>query len=366
MRLAGTYHPIEYILLRLEFFFPTLENVGAIYLSEEELNYIINGDKQEIEVFDQVNLQKIRSKRSFTFDWTASPNLLDTPVYSKQNSLYDEEKNTTLLIYLPSEKRDFCDVLILTFPRNQVMKGTKDVFSGISTAEKSLIATFSLNILKSEYERIQAEKSIIEGFSHVQKRQLQKIDQLNHSLEETKKLYLTSLQILISEYFERLSKEYECTFVPSDDLIEKIAHLQLGIDDIYFNLRSAADLGYHLLFGEQVIKIPASYITSNESQFKQLDIQSNKSDKVFYLLNRYEFAAEFLRDKSLPINGKNVAKHLDPPVTPPAITDAVKKNEKRIQFLLNQYTEKWPLIRINLKPIERLNDSRQRGNKIAV
>ena len=368
MRLAGTYHPIEYILLRLEDFFPTLENVGAIYLSEEELNYVINGDKQEIEVFDQVNLQKIRSKRSFAFDWTVSPNLLDTPVYSKQNSLYDEEKNTTLLIYLPSEKRDLCDVLMLTFPRNQVMKGTTDVFSSISTAEKSLIAVFVLNVVKSEFLRIRAERKIVDGFSHIQKSQLQKMDQLSLTLDETKRLYLNSLRVLIHEYFDKLSKEYSCSFIPTNDLIEKVGQLQMGIDDIYSNLRAAAELGYHLLFGEREIKIPASYLTLKDVP-RHSDRTKNQVadvDKTLHLLDRYENAAEVLKSINQSINGKNVAKQLDPPVTPPAITDAVKKNEKRIRFLLNQYGDKWPLIRRFLKPIERLDDSNQNGVKLAM
>lgn len=368
MRLAGTYHPIEYILLRLEDFFPTLENVGAIYLLDEKLNFIVNGDLQEIAVFDHVNLQKIRSKRSFTSDWTASPYLLDSPIYSKQNSLYDEQKNTTLLIYLPSDKRDLCDVLILTFPRNQVMKGTSDVFSGISTAEKSLIAVFTLNVVKSEFHRVNGERKIVDGFSNIQKSQLHKMDQLSLGLEETKRLYLNSLRVLIHEFFDKLSKEYSCSFIPTNDLIEKVGQLQMGIDAIYSNLRSAAELGYHLLFGEREIKIPASYFTlkdvprySDGNKNQLVDV-----DKTVHLLDRYENAAEALQKLDLSINGKNVAKQLNPPVTPPAISDAVKKNEKRIRFLLNQYGDKWLLIRKFLKPIERLDDSNHNGIQLAM
>lgn len=366
MRLAGTYHPIEYLLLRLEEFFPTLECSGALYLRDDELHFVLNGDEQGIHVIDQVNIQKIRSKRSYSVEWTQSANLLDTPVYSKQNSLYDEEKNTTLLVYLPSEKKDFSDVVILTFPKNQVMKGVDKIFSGLTTTEKSLIATLVFNVLKSEFDRIQIERTLVGGFTHIQKRQLQKMDELAHTLEETKRLYLNSLRVLISEYFVKLSKEYNCTFIASDDLIEKIAQLHQGIEEIYSNLRSAVDLGYHLLFGEKEILIPASYLTVKESHSSKQELQSNYSDKVLNLLDRYEESAETIQSKSLPINGKNVAKYLDPPVTPPAITDSVKKNEKRIRFLLNQYNEKWPLIRKYLKPIERLNDLNQSGFKKAI
>lgn len=368
MRLAGTYHPIEYILLRMDEFFPSLENVGAIYLKSGELNYTINGDAQEIEVFDQVNIQKIRSKRSFTFDWTASPNLLDTPINSKQHSLYDEEKNTTLLIYLPSEKRDLCDVVILTFPKNQVMKATKDVFSGISTTDKSMIAVFALNVIKSEFHRVKAEQKTVVGFSHVQKNQLDKMEQLNLALDESKRLYLSSLRVLIYEYFEKLSNEFACSFIPSNDLIEKVGQLQMGIDDLYTHLRSAAELGYHLLLGEREIIIPSSYLIlqSSTQQSNQVKSHDIVADKVFHLLDRYELASTELQSRNQAINGKNVAKQLDPPVTPPAISDAVKKNEKRIRFLLTQYSDKWPLIRKHLKPVERLNDASQTDIKRAI
>jgi len=366
MRLAGTYHPIEYLLLRLEDFFPTLLHSGALFTKEDELLFILNGDKQEIAAFDQVTIQKLRTKRKFHFDWTHSPELLDSPVRARQSSLYDEEKNTTLLIYLPSDKRDLCDVIILTFPSNQVMKGMDKVFSGLSTTDKSLLSSFSVNLLKSEFERIESERLLITGFAQVQKAQLMKIDQLDLSLQETRRLYLNSLRILITEYIQKLNTEYTRVFIATDDLIEKLASLQLGINEIYASIRSAVELGFHLLSSEKEILIPSSYLVLNDTNVHAKDNSRTDSDKVFNLLNRYETSAETVQSKELAINGKNVAKFLDPPVTPPAITDAVKKNEKRIRFLLHQYEDKWQLIRKFLKPIERLDESGSNKMKKAI
>lgn len=355
MRLAGTYHPIEYLLLRLDTFFPTLEKSGALYSSKQQLKFLLNGDVQEIEVFDQVTIQKIRSKRSYSYEWTHSPNLLDEPKYSKQSTLYDEEKNGTLLLYFPSDKRDLCDVLILTFPKNAVMKGTDNVFSGLSTSDKLLISTFSMNVLKSEFERIQEEKYLIEGFARIQKSQNNKIEHLLNTLEETRLQYLSSLRVLVYDNLELLNEEFKCTFIPSNELIDQLAQSQLGVDEINKALRFAAELGYHLHFGEDKITLDSTYIKVNETKRTKKDTAFTVTDKTFQLLERYEESAEKVQKSDLPINGKNVANYLEPAVTPPAITDAVKKNEKRIRFLLEQYSEKWPLIRKYLKPIERLD-----------
>lgn len=360
MRLAGTYHPIDYILTRLEDFIPSLIHTGAIYSVDQQLLFVLDGDKIIFDALQQVQLQKIRTQRPFTTQWVESHNLLEQSTNSNQKSLYDEEKNTTLLVHLPSSKNDLSDILLLTFPGQLVMKDTDNAFSGMSTSEKSLITNFLLNIVKSEFNRVLAESRLVEGFVDVQKAQLAKRQNLEQTLEETKRLYLNSLKVLIVEYFEKLSSSYDCTFIPSSDLVERIGQLQLGIEDIYYHLQGAAELGYHLMYGEKEITILGSYINERLSATSRVksnqDIPGN-SDKVYQLLERYEDAAADLQALNSAINGKNVALHLSPPVTPPAITDAVKKNQKRISFLLEQYPEKWRLIRKHLKPIERLDNS---------
>lgn len=78
---------------------------------------------------------------------------------------------------------------------------------------------------------------------------------------------------------------------------------------------------------------------------------SIKAEKVNLLLNRYEKAAEMLQSLNLEINGKNIALYLEPPVSPAAITDALKKNRKKIISLLLENPNNWKLIRNNLKSL---------------
>lgn len=79
-----------------------------------------------------------------------------------------------------------------------------------------------------------------------------------------------------------------------------------------------------------------------------------KVEKVSLLLTRYERAAEQLHRNNLDINGKNIAAFLSPPVSPAAITDALKKNRKKIISLLLEHPHEWILIRKNLKALRDL------------
>ena len=69
MRLAGTYHPIDYILTRLEDFIPSLIHTGAIYSVDQQLLFVLDGDKIIFDALQQVQLQKIRTQRPFTTQW---------------------------------------------------------------------------------------------------------------------------------------------------------------------------------------------------------------------------------------------------------------------------------------------------------
>lgn len=77
-----------------------------------------------------------------------------------------------------------------------------------------------------------------------------------------------------------------------------------------------------------------------------------KTEKASLLLDRYEKAAQRLNQANFEINGKNIALSLEPPVSPAAVTDALKKNRKKIISLLMENPSSWPLIRNHLKPLK--------------
>jgi hypothetical protein len=99
-----------------------------------------------------------------------------------------------------------------------------------------------------------------------------------------------------------------------------------------------------------------------ESKVKQID-QSNElsdtKDKIIEILDKLEAAAQKIDKEGIVINGKTVAQNMQPPVSPPAVTDIIKKNITKIEVKMNEYPFKWSLIRKYLKPLRELEFKNQ-------
>jgi hypothetical protein len=78
--------------------------------------------------------------------------------------------------------------------------------------------------------------------------------------------------------------------------------------------------------------------------------------RVTLLLDKYEEAARAAQRRGIAVSGKTIAGHLQPSISPPAITDALKKNRKAISALIHQHPDKWPLLRKYLKPVKELHE----------
>jgi septation ring formation regulator EzrA len=119
-------------------------------------------------------------------------------------------------------------------------------------------------------------------------------------------------------------------------------------------------MAYHLNFGSAKITLDESYLhtLSSEQKLSLTEESTEKiSDKVIQLLDRYEHAASKIEMSRGILNAKEIASRLNPPVTPPAITDAVKKNSRKIEYLLRQFPDRWSLIRSAIRPIQRIDNN---------
>ncbi|HPI86667.1 MAG TPA: hypothetical protein PLR01_09850, partial [Bacteroidales bacterium] len=93
-----------------------------------------------------------------------------------------------------------------------------------------------------------------------------------------------------------------------------------------------------------------SYQVDDKPEYAARKIDSRMS-KAMLLLDKLENAARVLRSNNLPLIGTRMGQALDPPVTAPAITDALGKNANLIRQLLMKYPEKWEIIRKDFKPL---------------
>ncbi len=77
----------------------------------------------------------------------------------------------------------------------------------------------------------------------------------------------------------------------------------------------------------------------------------SRQARVVQLLDKLERAALLLKSRNMPLIGSKVGQALDPPVSAPAITDALGKNRDVIRQVIEKYPNKWETIRNDFKPL---------------
>lgn len=364
MRLAGTYHPIPYLLERLPDFLPGCSETAALWMEyDKEIHYNLINENGPYTI-DKVTAQRIRSTHKIT-EWANDFDLItNVNNAAAQLSFTDENNLRVLRLCFPSPVDELKDFILIKFPLNIYIKNIDTHFNGISSNEKQLLSQFLFSVLIAEHKRVCNEREFLQNISQFNQKKDHKIATLKNALQTTETLYTTSLRTIIDEFKLDWEKNLQCKFVIDEQVISKLAKEQLNITAIKTNLKEALLMAYNLNFSSQEIKITADYFSLN----KQVKTPSRKTivqEKTLSLLDTYETAANKAIVANKTVNGKNVAAFLSPPVTPPAITDAVKKNSSKIKFILLQYPSRWPLIRQAIRPIRLLDTTSFSSSHIA-
>lgn len=357
MRLAGTYHPIAYLIERLDQFIPGIDNIGAIWKDRNGEFHTENGVIAKSDSTGKLNLQKWRSK-NIQYEWLKSFDPLNSSTSShKQLNLSDESELNILLIYFKSTTDNLKDVIAIHFPKHLFLKNLNMAFAGLTTNEKTILSNILSSVLHSEHERCLKEYKLLKQIETHQSEQSRKITQLSSNLKQSEQLYTSALKIIVndivSEYEEGLNK----AITIENEVILRLAKERISKDQIANILENAIHVAYNLSISSDKLFIHNGLIHIDE--FKAVEKKSevhSEHDKVKLLLDRYEDAAKTAKNSGHHVNGKNVARHLDPPVTPPAITDAIKKNEKKIHYYMEKYPNHWKLIRTKLRPLQIIDD----------
>jgi hypothetical protein len=360
MRLSGTYHPVLYLLSRVEELIPGISGYGAIYTTGGIIFFNENGEERELNELERVQLQKFRNQFNLSSFWLSNIDFLTDSYRSEQSSLYTEQELRTLCIAIPDElcESKQQDYIFISFPPQFSFSSEDKEFSAISSSEKHMLSKLISSIIISEVKRALSEKNLLQGIALVNQRKEHRIEQLEQELEGTQRLYVSAISVVIHELLKSIEQEYQVDFITNDELVFQLAKSRCNLTQIKQVLTDAAALAYHLNAGKKQVVLSTDYLNLPKIH---LGIEPEMSkpkvlDKTFDLLNRYEEAAQKLLLQSLDINGKNIAETLTPAVTPPAISDAIKKNSRRIKYYLKEYPNNWPLIRQYLKGIQRLDD----------
>lgn len=352
MRFRATYHPLEYIENKLNVLFPNLESVIAISKIDQKLSVSIDKTPLQLKETDSMLVQKWRNKPG-TYSWMCPedfPWSESQTLPSKQLELNDENRNRMLLLYFISPIDQMKDLVAICFPQNTKFFGLQKELQNFTTDEKMIVGEMLHQLLSSEYYQTIKETENLQLLQRFQEKKNQK------TVLKTTDYYEQYFQATCQRVIQQLESENQVNLELDAEAFSFLAQHSQSEIDILSAISKAMELSMmihpasnrhslEILHFESILKVPN----------QQPDVQ-NKDQKIIDLLDRYEEAAFLAQKSGFVVNGKNVARFMSPEISPPAITDALKKNKSKIEKIMPLFPNEWKLIRKSLKPLREIEE----------
>ena len=215
-------------------------------------------------------------------------------------------------------------------------------------AVKSAFLPLTASLLKEKHRdwqwRIQAGELI--------DRQQQHISNLEQKLQATTSASDQRLLRLLTQW--KRSQQAEVLLPPD---FHTVLDASLTEHELIHQLNAALRLAQFTQPTAAVINLNHTHVTPIKPTItSEAPRILSPNQRAVLLLDKYEAAARTAHHNGLVVNGKTIAEHMQPSISPPAITDALKKHRKGITLALEEFPEKWELLRKYLKPVKQLNE----------
>lgn len=352
MQLRATYQPIEYIENKVNELFPNMEAIVCISKNDSGYRISSNFDLIPVSTDEAVIIQKWRS-RPVNFSWVKPsefPWVSNDTEFKSQLLITDEFENRLLLLYFLDEFDKLKNIVALKFPRNTKFFGLQKELANFTTDEKQLVGETLHQLLYKEYRQVTKER-----------KSLERINRFNQ---------LKNDQILFKSTHSQFERFFHATCTKIISEIELNSNVRVQLNDACFAylashvsdveslqvlLQEATELALMINPMNSILTLEELHFETILSEQKQQTLSPIKDQKTIELLDRYEAAAFKAQNAGYEVNGKNVAKFCNPIVSPPAITDAIKKQLPKIEIALAQHPSQWQLIRKSLKPLREID-----------
>ncbi|MGC8865150.1 MAG: hypothetical protein ACP5O2_05440 [Bacteroidales bacterium] len=316
-----------------------------------------------------------RRETKTTIEWLVPEDLpFETPKSNYTPALFDELKRTILLLKIPSPDDKSKDLLYLFFDSKRLKKGIHTEKDELDTVRKEWLGEMALNVCKAALENFQAESIHFKRFVDNTRFLAQKIQEERSRLESMRKsigqsLFSLALDIAI-EFSGKTGSRIKFSG-EAESLIRSyagdIVQFRKAISDAcVFAYTLGSNDAHELMIHDWHI-----HLESTKERKGQISTSEASSDEKMHrtleLLNRLEFAAHRVIEQNLPMTGKNLGHFCERPISAPAISDALKKHNQRIKTVMEQYPDRWPLLREHFSPLRQILQPRpnQSGKKAA-
>jgi|GEM_PF-3715664 len=357
MHSRATYHPVHYLEQKVSQVFPNLESIACVYKKDAGLQVSVDGSTTALQPLDLPIVQKWRSK-SVSYAWMRPadfPWMERTDVRSTQLQMLDEHENRLLLLCFVSPVDHLKDIVALSFPRNTKFFGLQKDLQDFTTDEKVIVGEMLHKLLGFEYQQAIRERESLLRMQRFQQLKTEKQIQTAEKEAAYEKFFLQTCMSLLQELNANSAVVFELETAAAAYLAEKCTHA----DDLRAFLQEAMELAVMLDPLAAKLSLTQEHFETIRETLAVESTQPTQEQRLLDLLSRYEEAAVLAFRQGHAVNGKSVAQFLQPPVSPPAISESLKKHAVKIEKLLKEYPFEWKLIRSSLKPLresDRFND----------
>jgi hypothetical protein len=357
-----------------DLFLPGIEKIMGIYYSKLERKIRIIARERDGATKNNFNevlakqenmimIQKFRST-SIPFAWIKKGDIpFDVPgekIIGSPN-LFTELENVILVLKFRNDTDQMNDLLLIYFNQNLGNFGLSRADKLLTVDNKTIIGHLLYYQFKSYLQLNRDNRKLLNALNHSVLSVINENTSLKDQLNQLRANYGDNMVNLSQQSILELSSRYGRNYILTEETLLKIREFKGNLKHLPTILENAIIFTENLLFAnsDEEVKIQPYSLDFNSYQVEEKNEQltrriDSRESRAMQLLDKLERAAKTLSSRNLPLISAQVGKVMEPPVSAPAITDALSKNSDFIHILLDKYPEKWENIRSDFKPLQNL------------
>lgn len=354
-----------------DLFLPGIEKIVGIYYSQKDRQVRVLSRKRDYELEDNfedilqkrenmVMIQKYRTEYH-QIAWIKKGDLpfeLSSLQRITSPTLFTELENVILVLRFINETDKMYDLLMIYFNQNLGNFGMSKSEKILTADHKAIIGHLLYHQFKSFLHVSRANRGLLRTLNNSVRSVINENMSLKDQLNQIKASYGDNMVNIAQQQLQELSREYGKTYVLTNDALTKIREFKGNLKHLPVILENAVIFTENLLMleDEETIKLLPfsldfdSYQVIDKAEQFTRKIDSRQS-RAMQLLDKLERAAVILKGRNIAIISSKVGQAMDPPISAPAITDALGKSRELIRQLLEKYPDKWETIRKDFKPL---------------
>ncbi len=294
----------------------------------------------------------------------------EAPGSPTQLDMMKSESDNFLLMSIDNGSTLQSDLLVIEFDLSMNYYGMSRAGEELNPINKRILAVGLQSLITSYCRQLNQDR---ERFTELRKHvteERKEIQDLKDELQKKQENYGLSIVGFAQEILKELSKREDRIFKLGDSAITKLKKYDGPFHWLSQAVEKAAFAALHfsdshegpvyIESGDLLMNPPkeSTVTTSNKTT------TTDKYASTIEFLDRYEASAQRAGQIGEKITGKSIAANCQPPISPPAVSDVLKKHRSKIIKLMKRYPQKWPILRSSFRPLIRILDDPESSSEL--